>query len=100
VTVVDISTAPKTRAHVVTVAGDLDMSTVPELRSCLGDLVGDITLDCSELTFIDSVGIQLFIETHQRLARSGAQLTVANLQHGCRRILELMKLDKVLTLEH
>jgi stage II sporulation protein AA (anti-sigma F factor antagonist) len=99
VTVVDISTAPAPRGHVVAVAGEIDMSTVPGLRSCLRELDGDLTLDCTDVTFIDSVGIELFIETHQRLQRSGARFAVANLQHACRRILELMKLDEVLILQ-
>ena len=76
-TVVDISTAPATRRHIVAVAGELDMSTVPELRSCLRELEGDITLDCADVTFIDSVGIQLFIETHQRLTGMGARFALA-----------------------
>jgi len=84
--------------HVVSVTGELDMATAPALESCLKPLDGAVTLDCSGLTFMDSRGISLLVQTHLRLEEGGGRLTIAALPSSCRRVLEVMNLDEVLHL--
>ena|SRR5687767_12089255 len=86
-------------AHVVVVAGELDMATVPELAPILKPLNGEVRLECTDLSFIDSRGISLFVDTHRRLAERGGRLVLVNLAPNCRRVIEIMKLDDLLMLE-
>jgi len=85
--------------HVVTVEGELDMATVPELEKLLKTLDGTVRLDCAGVSFIDSRGLSLFVDTHRRLNERGGRLVIANLAPNCRRVIELMKLDELLKLD-
>ena len=85
--------------RVVRIDGELDMATVPELESTLNALDGEVRLDCAGLSFIDSRGLSLFVDTHRRLEETGGRLVLMNLAPNCRRVIELMKLDDVLNLK-
>ena len=53
----------------IELAGELDVATAPELRRRVEEIVGaggDLWLDCSELTFADSSGL----DTLTRLAKT------------------------------
>jgi len=57
------------------VAGELDMSTSPELAGELERIAGSgegaVTLELDELTFLDSTGLRALIEGAMRLGGSG-----------------------------
>jgi anti-anti-sigma factor len=83
---------------VVQIGGELDMSTETTLADCLGQLDGQVHLDCRELTFIDSRGISLLVRTHSRLDAEGGKLVILKLSPTCRRPIELMHLEELLHL--
>lgn len=60
-------------ATVVTVRGELDMLTVPELRSALNEEidrgVSRLVLDLSDVSFIDSVSLAAIVNAHRRCER-------------------------------
>jgi stage II sporulation protein AA (anti-sigma F factor antagonist) len=85
--------------QVLVVEGELDMATAPVLDRYLSALDGEVRLECEGLTFIDSRGLSLFVDTHQRLSDTGGRLVLANLAPNCRRLIELMKLDELLVLD-
>jgi len=100
VSMLNVSAENTGKAHVVAVEGELDMATVPELEPYLKALDGEVRLECSGLSFIDSRGFSLFVETHRRLTERGGRLVLAHLPANCRRVIELMKLDDLLVLEN
>ena len=54
--------------------GELDLATYDAAMEGLSELfgaTGDVSLDLSELTFVDSSGIRLFIQLHQSLGEGG-----------------------------
>jgi anti-anti-sigma factor len=54
--------------------GELDLGTYETAMAELAGLFeasGDVTLDLSDLTFVDSSGIRLFILLHQSLGQRG-----------------------------
>jgi anti-sigma B factor antagonist len=58
----------------VTVRGELDMNTAPELEDRLDEVTGEtpkVVLDLSECDFIDSTGIAVIVRSWQRLDRDG-----------------------------
>ncbi|HEY3772870.1 MAG TPA: STAS domain-containing protein [Solirubrobacteraceae bacterium] len=66
--------------------GELDMSTVPQLsdsvRAQLNDGAGDLTLDLRELSFMDSSGLRLLIELYDGSRRDGWKLRLIAPRHA------------------
>jgi anti-anti-sigma factor len=83
---------------IVTLAGELDMASAPQLAACLAEQTADVRVDCSDLEFIDSSGLQVFVVAHRLLASRGRQLVISGLSEQCRRPFEITKLDAMLTL--
>jgi anti-sigma B factor antagonist len=85
------------RPHVVVCAGELDMTTGPQLREVLGGLSeGDLIVDLSGLSFIDSTGISILLNTLRRLDRAGHKLAVVCPAGPPRRVFELTGLEETL----
>jgi anti-sigma B factor antagonist len=80
-------------AHVVSVAGEVDIATGPELERALLALPNDgaesVIVDFTECGFMDSTGLHILARSHQRLGRSGGRLAVVTANGGVLRVLEL-----------
>jgi anti-sigma B factor antagonist len=76
----------------VTVRGEVDMATAPQLRDTLLELVdagaNRIVLDCRGLDFLDSSGIGVLMAVRTRLGDDGS-LTLEAPQAHVRKVLEL-----------
>ena len=59
---------------------------------------GQLVLDLSELTFMDSTGIRLILQASQRALMQGAELVVVRPPDTVMRVLELVGLDEQLDL--
>ena len=64
----------------VTVAGEVDSSSAPELRSRVDDVldagVRDLVLDLGGVTFLDSAGLCVLAAAHRRAVRDDVRLIV------------------------
>lgn len=73
--------------------GELDMATVKSLRSLLEDHQGSghaVVIDLSELSFIDSTGLQLLLRAQADARRDGWSMALdANVSDQVARVLEL-----------
>ena len=82
----------------LTVAGDLDMSTAPSLTSAAMALVAagarDVIIDAHELAFCDSSGLTAFVRIATRVEPGGGRLAIAGPQSIVRRILEISGLQE------
>lgn len=79
---------------VIAVAGELDIISAPVLAKAVDGaikaLATKIVLDCADLTFIDSSGINLLIVAWDRMkGRATMPVVVTNLQPQVRRILDV-----------
>jgi len=77
---------------VVTVAGDLDIISVPGLREELFALAGSgqpLVADLDEVTLIDSAGLAVLVGAARRAAASGGSLAVACARPRTRKLLAL-----------
>lgn len=75
--------------------GEMDISNAETLAAVLegkADGEGDITLDLSELTFIDSSGIRVFLRAMDRLEGRG-KLILLSPTSSVRHVLSLMGLE-------
>lgn len=50
----------------VTLVGELDVSTAPLLRDCFAHIDGDTEVDCSGLDFVDAHGLGVFVSARAR----------------------------------
>jgi anti-anti-sigma factor len=89
---------------VVSLGGDLDPATAPELDSLVGGLVLDATvervvLDLSGLAFIDSSGLRVFVTAREALAQRGASLALRAPSPNTRRLLDITGLGEIISVE-
>jgi anti-anti-sigma factor len=76
-------------------AGELDLSTAPELDRVLETAVehgGPVLVDLSELTFMDSTGINAFLKAARSLSGRGC-LILHGEQDRVGRLLDLVRVD-------
>lgn len=81
---------------VVSVRGELDYASSPELVSVIESCAVDVKLcliDCSGVTFIDSEALKTLIRVQNQLSGCGVQLRI----HGCSR--QVMRTLSLLGLE-
>jgi anti-anti-sigma factor len=74
--------------------GELDASNVGDVEAVLEEEIhrgGDLTVELSELTFVDSMGVGLLSKAAQRLTGRGS-LILLSPDHSVRRVLELVAL--------
>jgi anti-sigma B factor antagonist len=87
-------------AHVVSVAGELDLASAGLLEEVVGKaLSGDapmVVLDLSELRFIDSTGIHALLRLQARSSDDGNRLRMLRGSPDVQRVLELTGADRLL----
>ena len=88
--------------HEIRLLGELDMSTAPQLRDELARLTSDgaqvVTLDLSDLAFIDSTGLSVLITGLKRLRQQGGDLALRSPTPGTRKVLEITGLTEVFSI--
>jgi anti-anti-sigma factor len=86
-------------ARTISVRGELDLSTAPELEGpleeALGNDEGSLLIDLSDCEFIDSTGIALIVRAWQRLdgGGNGRSLAICSRNDQVRRVLEITGLE-------
>ena len=88
--------------RVVRLEGSCDLATAPNLRQTLQPLtppdVQELTLDVSQLEFIDSTGLGVVLGAMRRLREGGGTLRISGAHGIVKRVLEITDLDKVIPL--
>jgi len=87
---------------VLTVRGELDVFTAPRLREQLLELSldgeGDVVLDMSGLTFVDSTGLGVMVGGLKRLRETRRELILRSVPASSLRVLTINGLTNVLTI--
>lgn len=85
---------------VLTVCGELDVLTAEDLRRRIAEVAdGDVRLDLSGVSFIDSSGLAAVIEEHLRLRAGHRHLSVAGRSPVVQRVLDLSGVSAQLDLD-
>ena len=79
---------------VVTVTGQLDLAVKEELRAVLSPLTGVVTVDLTDVTFVDSSTIGVFVGVQKRLSSDGGVLRLRHPQDMPRLALETVGLQE------
>ena len=89
-------------AAVLSVKGELDASTAPDLADLCHSVhaagARDVVIDLTDTSFLDSSGLRALIEAH-RLFAEGGNLQLAHASEPVRRLLEITGLDDYFTLD-
>jgi anti-anti-sigma factor len=85
--------------YTISVCGELDLSTAPELEGPLQQALeggeGSVLIDLSQCEFIDSTGIALIVRAWQQLdaGENGRSLVICSQNDQVRRVLEITGLE-------
>lgn len=74
-----ISDATLDGRAVLTVRGELDLATAPELEQALDEQLSrsvDVVLDLRELDFMDSTGVRILVTAHAAAAAAGRRFAL------------------------
>jgi anti-sigma B factor antagonist len=84
---------------VLTVGGDVDLNTAPELLEALNGLVDAgrraLVVDLADVEFCDSSGLSVLVRVRNRLAELGGDLALARATPIVERVLEVTGLAEV-----
>lgn len=83
---------------VVALSGDVDVFSVPRLRSALLDLVGivDVVLDMTGVAFCDSSALRVFVDAQRRASAGGRTLEITHPSTSVRNLFDVSGLRGVL----
>jgi stage II sporulation protein AA (anti-sigma F factor antagonist) len=80
------------------VAGDIDLAVHPRFQAEAKAWAGkhtDVVLDCSGVTFMDSMGLLVLVELRRDVTEAGHAFVLANPSTPVSRVLELAGLHEV-----
>ena len=89
-------------ANGLALAGELDAHTAPQLAERLVELPsgdGNIVLDIERIEFMDSSGLRVVIDVHQRAADAGRRLVLRHPSSTVQRLLDISGLADHLATE-
>lgn len=89
-------------AVTVTVAGDVDLAAADTLWSVLDEYVrpsAQVTVDCSRVAFLDSMGLRTLIRAQHKATSAGARLTLAAPSEAVLRVLQLAGVSDLFVLD-
>jgi anti-sigma B factor antagonist len=84
----------------VSLSGELDLSSAPPLRELLSrvleeDSLHRLVVDLSDLIYLDSTGLSVFVTAHKRASASGIQFCLANPNPSVGHLFKVTALDQV-----
>jgi anti-sigma B factor antagonist len=97
---IDIRTTTRGPATVLSVSGEIDISTAPRLLEALADLDGSaretLVLDLTAVSFLDSSALGALVGTQKEIAAAGGRLTVVCSDPKVLRIFTITRLTEVI----
>ena len=94
----DIQVSPRGKASVVTLRGEVDLRSSPQLRQALLELlekrVSHVVVDLTNVSYMDSSGVGTLVELKRKAERSRGKVTLVGPQPRVRSVFEITQLDK------
>ncbi len=85
--------------HLVTITGELDISTAPALRDFVTALDGDVEIDCAGLSFIDSTGLGELLRFFNRQQDRNRTMRLRRVSSSCYKLFEITGLLDLFDIE-
>lgn len=85
----------------VDLQGDLDINSNKEFKEKVNSVQGikNITVNCENLSYIDSTGLGAFISIYKNIKEKGEKLVITGLKPHIKKIFIITDLDKVFEIE-
>lgn len=86
----------------VTICGNIDTVTAPELDSKLQENISDVkdlVLDFAAVDYISSAGLRVILMANQQMEDVDGNLTIKNVNEDVRDVFEMTGFDSLLNLE-
>ncbi len=84
---------------IVRMAGEIDYTVTPKIRSGLLNYIdkteGPMQMDLSNLKYLDSSGLAVFIEIRRHLVEKGRTLNILAVTPEVKKIFKLTQVDKL-----
>ena len=87
---------------IIEVSGDVDLDKTDEFRNQVFnafDKEHKVILDMSQVSYIDSSGISVLIESHQKAQELGKDLVILKPSESVTSVIEMAKLDTFFVIE-
>jgi anti-anti-sigma factor len=94
-----LTTSPSESKALVRAVGVLDVSTVSDLETVVGELLAPgvrVVIDLAEVSTCDSTGLGALVRLHRRGERLGAMVALQNPRPHVADVLSMSGIDKVL----
>ncbi|MER7756364.1 STAS domain-containing protein [Kitasatospora sp. NPDC097643] len=95
---------PWARGTVLALSGELDLDSVDDLRTVLDEALATpattVVLDCAELEFCDSTGLNAMLRAQARAAAAGSRIELARPRPLVLRMLELTGATDAFPIRH
>jgi anti-sigma B factor antagonist len=88
-------------AEIVVVRGEIDLATADAVRADLREALersGNVVLDLREVTFMDTQGLAVVIETQQSSAADGTRFAITRAPDHVHRLFDMIGLTPRLTI--
>jgi anti-anti-sigma factor len=96
-----VEVLPGETETVISLAGELDVSTASELRDTLERIdvqTGSLILDMRGLSFVDSTGIGCLFKLERRAADAGCIVVARSPQPQIHRVMEMTQLNRLIAI--
>ncbi|QKS70196.1 STAS domain-containing protein [Paenalkalicoccus suaedae] len=99
----EINVTESENQNLAQVSGEVDVYTASKLKETLHPLAEQpnkhLIVDLSDVNYIDSTGLGIFIGTLKSTEKSGSTLTLTGLNERVRRLFEITGLNEVIEID-
>ena len=97
-----LSTRGEAGCAVLTVGGEIDLATAPDLaaaaRSALDEISSALVIDLSEVTFLDSTGLKVLLTVQKQAQSAGGGLALAGVAGPVEKVIVVTGLTEIFTI--
>ena len=82
--------------------GEIDMEVVDEIRDTIFPLIdngNEVHINMKDVQYMDSSGISVLIESHQKAIEKGTKMIVKDVSKSVLKVIMMAKLEQILNLE-
>ena len=87
----------------IELAGEVDILTCQELKEMLYKIIDDhgkdLVLDCSQLNYIDSTGLGVFVGVLKKVKLIDKEVRIVNLKESTKKLFVITSLDTLFNIE-
>ena len=92
----------KDNTKIVHLDGEIDMEVADKARQTILPLIEaghDVDLNLSNVTYMDSSGISVLIESHQKAQEKQTKVVLKEISKSVLKVIMMAKLEQILTIE-